>query len=157
MKPINSLKRIAAIALLMALSFACDTEYFSQIPQMPVLLNINLSTTDITLVPVTSSKSFTAPRTVSERVGYGGILVYHGTEGGTDKFFAYDLACPVEVKSDVRVVVENTLFAKCPVCGSVFEIYSGFGNPTSGPALQKNFSLRKYTSRQSDNEIFIYN
>jgi len=157
MNHIQSIKRLISLTLLLLLSFACDTEYFSQIPQMPVLLNLNLSTTDITLVPLTSSKSYISPRTVSERVGYGGVLVYHGTESGADKFFAYDLACPVEVKTDVRIVVENTLFAKCPVCGSKFEIYNGFGNPVSGPALEKNFSLRKYTTRQTDNEVFVYN
>lgn len=139
----------------MGLGFSCDTEYFSPIPDARVVINLDLSTTDIGLVPLNSSKSFTTRRTVSEQIGYGGVLVFHGTENGLDKFYAFDLACPNEAKSTIRVFVEDQLFARCPVCKSKFEIYSGFGNPVEGPA---KYPLKRYNGISSNGvKITIYN
>lgn len=138
------------------MSTSCDkSSFFSPVPDSRVLINIDLSTTDLALVPINSYKTYTTPRNVSERIGYGGILVFHGLDSGYDRFFAYDLACPNEAAPNVRVVVENTLFARCPKCKSKYEIYAGFGNPVEGPS---KYPLKRYTGISGNGNTFtIYN
>lgn len=78
--------------------------------------------------------------------GFGGILLISGLDG-TDYNtpLAYDLACPVEVKSDVRVYIDqNTFEAVCPKCGSHYDVCEGMGRPVSGEALQRNFGMEMY-------------
>ncbi len=149
------MKKLCTIALLALLGFACDTQYFNPIPDARVLLNIDLATIDFALSALNSNKSFTVPRNVSERVGFGGVLVFHGTENGFDKYYAYDMACPNEASPSTKVAVESTLFARCPKCKSKFEIYAGFGNPVEGPA---KYPLKRYNGvNMSGTNVTIYN
>lgn len=151
------MKQILIFALFSVFAFtSCDkTSFFNPVPDSRVLINIDLNTTDITLKGINSYKIYTTPRNVSERLGYAGVLVYHGLENGYDRFYAYDLACPNEATPSVRVAVENTLFARCPKCKSKFEIYAGFGNPVEGPA---KYPLKRYTGISgSDITFTIYN
>lgn len=149
------IKCIIVLLLLIGLMSSCNTEYFNSIPDARVNFKVYPYDIDPTLLPVNGYKSFTIARTAGERVGYGGLLVFHGSESGNDLFYAYDLSCPYEAKVDVRVVVENTLFARCPVCKSKYEIFSGIGNPVEGPA---KYPLKRYTGvNNTNNVVTIYN
>jgi nitrite reductase/ring-hydroxylating ferredoxin subunit len=145
------------IGILLILCFiaSCDTVYFNPIPYAPVNFKIYLSGEDIDLVGSTKSKLFVKPRSVGESVGFGGLLVYNVEGSGSDLFYVYDLTCPHEANRSIKVAVVETIYAKCPTCGSKFEIYSGIGNPISGPS---KYSLKRYTGISiSGNIVTIYN
>lgn len=82
--------------------------------------------------------------------GFGGVLLVCGIDAFTNEAnvpLAYDLACPVERKPDVRVNVEGELYeAVCPVCGSHYDVTMGGGGPLSGPAAEGKYkyALRRY-------------
>ncbi|MDE5728157.1 MAG: hypothetical protein K2H83_02150 [Duncaniella sp.] len=83
------------------------------------------------------------PFTDLDRTGYGGLLLVNDVLGNT---LAYDLACPVEARRDVRLRVPGgELYAECPGCGSRYEIYTAYGHPKSGPAAEKGYALRRYS------------
>ncbi len=140
------------LLLLTLLCFGCESEYFSRIPDYPVALELDINLTDTELNPMFGSKAITTKRLTRDFLGYGGILVFHGS----DAFYAYDLACPNEIKSTVRVAVYNTIQAKCSKCGSVFNISDGTGSPFSGPAKENGYYLRRYTVSQNSGNLYIY-
>lgn len=86
------------------------------------------------------------------RTGFGGVLLVCGMDPFTTESnvpIAYDLACPVECKSNVRVAmvtVEEYPFpvAQCPECKSRYDVIEGGGRPLSGKALTSNYGLRIY-------------
>lgn len=90
------------------------------------------------------------PYAAASATGYGGVLLIVGMNpftGVADGPLAYDLACPVEMKPDVRVQVEGDLYdAVCPVCGSHYDVTMGAGAPLSGPAAagSTKYGLRRY-------------
>ena len=79
---------------------------------------------------------------MSAATGFGGLLV------GMDALSnarAFDLACPVEARQNVRVYIDvEHMVARCPECGSEYDVYSGYGNPVSGPAKEDGYNLRRY-------------
>jgi hypothetical protein len=83
--------------------------------------------------------------------GFGGILLVCDVSSNV---VAMDLACPVELNRTVRVAVDSeTNMAKCPKCGSTYDVFNlngaGAGVPTSGPAInasgKKTYALTRYT------------
>jgi nitrite reductase/ring-hydroxylating ferredoxin subunit len=95
---------------------------------------------------------FESPRRAGEYVGYAGLLIFRD-QGG--QIFAYDLCCPKERSKSVKVVPNSKGEAVCPVCGSVYSIWTGFGNVVSGTStlpLQK-YNVLKY----SDSAYMIRN
>lgn len=83
------------------------------------------------------------PYTQLSFTGFGGVLLatdYQGTP------VAYDLACPVECKSNVRIQVNpETHIARCPVCGSEYEVCTlNYGYPIKGPAAERGYRLAVY-------------
>lgn len=78
------------------------------------------------------------------RTGFGGVLLV------MDNFMvplAFDLACPVERKADVRVKMDSeTHHAVCNECGSVYDVTMLNGLAISGPAALKSnrYELRNY-------------
>lgn len=84
------------------------------------------------------------PYSVAEQTGYGGVMLVCDPLGD---YIAYDLACPVEVKPDIRVAYDPTAdkagIVKCPKCGSTYDIYS-HGAPLSGDALRLKYGLEEY-------------
>lgn len=82
--------------------------------------------------------------------GYGGVLLIGGMDpytGDTNVPLAYDLACPVECRPDVRVFVDTSTYeAVCPVCGSRYDVCMAAGAPTAGPALtgEHRYRLQPY-------------
>ncbi len=81
------------------------------------------------------------PYTATMYTGFGGVLLVSGFDG---EFKAYDLACPVECRTNVLIEVQSDLnIAECPVCHSTYDIYR-FGSPLSGVASQKAYALTRY-------------
>lgn len=101
------------------------------------------------------------PYSTQSATGYGGVLLINGMDpftATTDTPLAYDLACPVEVKPDVRVEIKGELYeAVCPVCGSHYDVTMGGGSPLSGPAAtgKYKYGLRRYRCLPSGNGGYI--
>lgn len=92
------------------------------------------------------------PYTVLTATGFGGVLLMGDVHGEP---VAYDLACPVECRSDVRVrVVEDNLTAECPKCHSVYDVASAYGYPLSGPAAEDGYGLQRYYVHSGNNGIY---
>lgn len=145
--------------LILCLFPSCDKKYISSIPDYPVYLELDLNFEDKDLIPVQAYKIFTSANInqAVERVGYGGVLVYHGLSNtaGTDAYYAFDLSCPHEASRTVTVEVdENSVYAVCPKCGSQFELLNGIGNRISGPTDEY---LKSYQVSVSGNRIIVRN
>lgn len=143
----------------------CNTVHDDRIPSMPV--NIDLSTLALwNAYGVEGYGEFRIfvrelgqPRNfdylAKTATGYGGVLLIGGVNPFTLESvvpMAYDLACPVECKPNVRVSVrqeELVPLAVCSECGSTFDITERAGAPLSGPALSEKFGLRRYECRQT--------
>lgn len=128
----NSFARISLLicACVFALTGCKDDIYQSSIPDVSVHLELNLvSQYPLFANSVNEYILFTEPRYVTDRIGYGGVIVYSTFEG---KYVAFDLACPVEVKRDIRVEPDGSGFMTCPSCGEVYDISFGLGYPTKG-------------------------
>lgn len=82
------------------------------------------------------------PYTALSYTGFGGILLIADVHGNP---IAYDLACPVECRADVRVrIIASDLQAECPVCHSVYELITNYGHPLSGLAAERGYGLQRY-------------
>ncbi len=92
--------------------------------------------------------------TIGEATGYGGILLVGDLFGAPR---AYDLSCPVECRTNVRIVVDTDKNnAYCPMCGSVYDIYTNYGQPLGGPAAELGYGLRQYyVGAGSPNEYMV--
>jgi hypothetical protein len=91
--------------------------------------------------------TFITPQKATDYLGFGGILVCTNFTG---EYCAFDLACPVEVKADVRVRPDG-LFAVCDQCGSKFDIWeTNLGVPAGG---KSKYPLKKYHTSLSSNKI----
>ena len=137
-------------ALLLLLGISCTKINESEIPYAIVYLKLDLRYEDKDLVGSLHHKSFTAPRYDGERVGYSGVVVINGNTG----YYAYDLCCPHEARQSVRVKPSDVGTAKCPECGSEYDLSYGNGNPTSGPS---QYTLRRYNVMHSGQELIIRN
>lgn len=92
------------------------------------------------------------PYTVASATGFGGVLLVGDIHG---EAVAYDLGCPVECRSDVRVEVNaDDLTAECPRCHSVYDIVSAYGCPLSGPAAENGYGLQRYYVRPGSNGLY---
>ncbi|MCL1937252.1 MAG: hypothetical protein FWF52_02515 [Candidatus Azobacteroides sp.] len=125
------------------LFFSCNEAPRSSIPNLPVDITLNLDFQDKDLLSLLATESITKPRLAVERIGFGGVLVINGGYGidGQLMLFAYDLACPVEANEKITVIADNAGKAKCPVCGAVYNLISGSGNPESG----SKYPLKTYS------------
>ena len=122
------------------LSVSCSDGITSTIPNAPVSLTLDLIGRDNSLNGTLSYKEFTTPRDATDRLGYGGLLVVNGLGENLVNLFVYDLACPNEAQSNIRVKPDETgLTATCPKCGAVYRIAEG-GAPQSG----SKYWLRRY-------------
>lgn len=82
------------------------------------------------------------PFTAMTYTGFGGVLLICDIHSNP---VAYDLACPVECRADVRInVLADELKAECPKCHSIYDVVTNHGQPLSGPAAEKHYGLRKY-------------
>ncbi len=149
-----SLRLLAAIACILPVATACDKLDDTRVPNLPVHLVFNSVADWHTwgLGGATDHKRFIIsdtervpsgyPFTALDRTGFGGILLVEDVNGN---IIPYDLACPVECKSTVRVRIdEDTFTAECPQCHSTYDVFSLYGHPLSGPAARDGYGLRRY-------------
>lgn len=83
------------------------------------------------------------PYSVTSMTGFGGVLIVGDYDG---QYRAYDMACPVERRSTVRIrpiTDEGEPRAECPVCHSTYDIFR-YGGPLSGPAATNRYGLTHY-------------
>lgn len=156
----NYLKNLLLIGIFALQFISCDDTYHSSIPDYPVFLELNLISTDPTFRH-SSNKSLTFIKGITPNMpersatGYGGILVYSGVmsdDSGNTIFYAFDLSCPYEAKSTIRVKPNDLGQAICDSCKTVFEISYGIGNPSSGPAKQ---TLKRYRTSLNGDYLLI--
>jgi nitrite reductase/ring-hydroxylating ferredoxin subunit len=148
------------IALLSIPIVGCKDNIQSSIPDYPVYLQLNLTAQYPTfkynpLQFLTFVKGISTDITANESTGFGGIVVCTGMtfdDYGNIEYYAFDMACPYEVKSAVKVHPNSESNLVCDKCGSVFDIKSGSGMPTSGPA--KEF-LKKYRTSLSGDVLYV--
>lgn len=81
------------------------------------------------------------PYTAMSATGVGGVLL---CSTYTTDLVAYDLACPVECRANVRVFVNGDNEAECPVCGSRYDIFQLPGYPVAGKAAEEGYGLEVY-------------
>ncbi|MCM1484501.1 MAG: hypothetical protein NC043_09205 [Muribaculaceae bacterium] len=138
-------------AVMTVITPACHTVNDDRIPPYPV--NIAFTTIGVWdeygVAGATSFKYFIKSSGIPTRsfysaaseTGFGGVLLVGDFLGD---LHAYDMACPVEVKRDVRIAVDTELnVAVCPKCGSTYDIYR-YGGPLSGEAHDKGYGLKRY-------------
>lgn len=135
----------------------CDDSYVSSIPNYPVSLQLNLTTTYPTFRnSINEFLTFKARRYEYDRIGFGGILVYSGLpdDYGNAVYYAFDMACPYEAQNNVRVypVEDGYGQVKCEKCESVYDVAFGFGIPVSGPSKE---ALKKYKATLSNDVLYI--
>jgi nitrite reductase/ring-hydroxylating ferredoxin subunit len=133
---------------------SCDDNYQSSIPDFPVNLPLNLTSTYPTFknsnnqfLLFENSKNKSYP--LGQYVGYGGILVYTGFDG---EYYAFDMSCPYEAKQTTRVHPNDIGQAICDSCHSVFDLGYGIGNPSTGPAKEV---LKKYRAILNGDVLYI--
>ena len=152
----SRIRNIVVVTMTCLFIAGCDDTYISSIPDYPVYLELNLVTTyPIFRNSINKSMTFLTPVTAIERIGYGGILVYTGFDGA---YYAFDMSCPYEHKSTVRVYPNELGQAICEKCGTVYDIGYGVGNPSKRirpnlpdtTALAKEVLKRYRTSMQND-------
>lgn len=155
-------KRLIRYCLLIALLsipfVGCKDNNRSSIPDYPIYLQLNLTAQYSTFKNSSGQfLSFEKGVTTNERIGFGGVIVCTGITlddyGGT-QYYAFDMACPYEVKNTVKVHPDSEGLPHliCDKCGSVFDISFGYGNPLSGPA--KEF-LKKYRTSLSGDVLYV--
>lgn len=123
------------------------------VPYAPVFFKLELNGLDSDLA-FFDYKTFSQGRTIGERTGYGGLLVFRTHEGN---IFAYDLCCPHEDDKNTRVQPTDNGKALCPGCGSVFVTMYGLGSVESGPSSEslQHYTVSKYANR--DGVLIITN
>ena len=147
----NTLVRLVALLTLLAIS-GCHGVETDRIPPVPVYLPFNSAGEwAVYGTPgATSWRLFVKEERVPAEysfsavsmTGYGGVLLCGDVFGAP---VAYDAACPVECRRDVRVDIDSeTLTARCPVCGSEFDVFSNYGYPLSGKAASLGYGLKRY-------------
>jgi hypothetical protein len=95
---------------------------------------------------------FIAPRLSGEYIGYSGLLIINtGSTLNPTPFAAFDLCCPHEKLENIRVVPANDGTAKCPKCGSVYDIMFGTGQVMEGVSSEK---LQTYYVASAGNSVY---
>lgn len=138
----------------------CKDNVQSPIPNYPVYLELNLTSTYPTFRnSVNQFLEFKTREKLPETssIGFGGIIVYSGSsldDYGNTQYYAFDMACPYEIKRDVKVYPDTNGLSHviCEKCGSVFDVSFGSGGPISGPA--KDF-LKRYKTSLSGDVLYI--
>lgn len=118
------------ILFLLAFLSCAKEETRISLPYAPVNFKIDVIADKIDFF---GYATFERPRLMGEFTGYSGLLVFRNQDG---TLFAYDLCCPHEKNKYITVKPNTIGEAVCPVCGSVYEIWTGLGNVKSGAGTQ---------------------
>ena len=155
------MKRFIHISLLFLLPvgllclISCENEDQRRIPEASVYMELNLATSYPTFRnSVNDTLVFTRPRNghPTDRVGYGGILVYTFVNGTDLNYCAFDLCCPNEVNPNIRVNPNDRGEAVCKSCGTVYQLLTGTGMVISGPS---KWNLKRYKVQLSGDMLYI--
>ena len=121
--------------------FACDKEgHELNTPLRSVWLNLPLQAQPYrALLEPTGAVTIVEPPTETSAIGYAGVLIVHSPS--PNKFYAYDLSCPVENSPIIRIVGHDPLNVRCPKCQTKYDVLSGSGAVLSGSGRSP---LRKY-------------
>ena len=155
-------------AIISLFLISCDDTYISSIPDYPVYLELDLMTTYPNFRNSANKYLFfEKPITVIDRIGFGGIVVYSTgwiDDGGKNIYYAFDMACPYEHNSNIKVHELKNDLGKvvCEKCGTVYDISNGVGNPTKRvrlnlpdtTALAKEV-LKRYRTSFSGDILYI--
>lgn len=150
-KSIRLMVSLFAVAIL-AVASGCDTVDNKRLPAVPVQIVLSDPGGWITygVSGAMQSRRFIRalkvpadfPYTSTTFTGYGGVLLVSDVFGNPK---AYDLACPVEGKADVRVEIDKEAsVAKCPKCKSTYDVFANEGSPLSGDAARLGYGLTRY-------------
>lgn len=88
--------------------------------------------------------------TSKNATGFGGVLLIEGLDPYNNLGaypLAYDLACPVERRADIRVEIDTENYvAYCRQCGSIYDVTMAAGAPIGGEALtgKYKYALKMY-------------
>ena len=155
------MKRFIHISLLFLLPvgllclISCENEDQRRIPEASVYMELNLAASYPTFRnSVNDTLVFTRPRNghPTDRVGYGGILVYTFVNGTETNYCAFDLCCPNEVNPNIRIYPNDRGEAVCKSCGTVYQLLTGTGMVISGPST---WNLKRYTVQLSGDMLYI--
>lgn len=165
MKTLRLTAVFAASVLLAATAASCDHIDNKRLPAAPVNLvftNVGMWNTYgvegamtyryfIKTRQIREPAGFPYP--VSAATGFGGILLVSDYNGMP---IAYDLACPVECRTDVRVAIDDdTHLAICPMCRSTYSVFESYGHPVSGPAAERGYGLQIYSVVPGSHDYFV--
>ena len=134
---------------------SCENEDQRRIPEASVYMELNLAASYPTFRnSVNDTLVFTRPRNghPTDRVGYGGILVYTFVNGTETNYCAFDLCCPNEVNPNIRIYPNDRGEAVCKSCGTVYQLLTGTGMVISGPS---KWNLKRYKVQLSGDMLYI--
>ena len=143
-------KRLFLIAVIVLIS-SCEP-FKSSIPDSSVFVERNLSLGEgFVLREIGGFLELTKWEKQTDRLGYGGILIFHAFD---DEIYAFDMACPKEADQGVRVYVDTEVPGRaiCHKCGRVFNIAYGSGVCIEGTAAE---GLRSYRVMHSGTVITV--
>ena len=122
------LARASVLACALAFFLTGCGNYRSSIPDMPVYVRRHLPT--IQCLSPSDSWSIVKPAIAADATGYGGILLVCAFDA---QYYAFDLACPNEAEASKRLELpDESLNARCPYCGEVYQLGFGQGTPSMG-------------------------
>ena len=145
-------EKLLAAAVAAVMLAGCHNVDDDRIPYMPVHLTFVTQGDWVTygVGGAVEARSFIKPSepagfpyTTLSATGFGGLLIVCDYNGD---YRAYDLACPVEVRPNVRirpVLNSGEPRGECPVCHSTYDIFR-YGGPLSGPAAKEGYGLTHY-------------
>jgi len=148
------MKRIF-FCLVVLLAMSCNKVNVSNVPYARVYLELDLTYKDKDLVGLYNFKEITSTdgQNYGTQLGYSGVLVVCSVDSnGNFVYYAYDLCCPYEAKKNITVKADNTGQAKCPECGTKYNIAYGSGTPSDGPS---EFALTRFDVTQQGNKLLI--
>lgn len=146
------IRALLSIFLVAVGTMSCHHLDDDRVPLMPVWLSFNSlaewqlygvpAAMDVRLFVKSALLPQGYPYKALDETGYGGVLLVCDVMGAPK---AFDASCPVEIKRDVRVYINEAHEAECPVCHSTFDVFSLDGHPLSGRAASEGWGLRRYS------------
>lgn len=84
------------------------------------------------------------PFTDYSATGFGGVLLVCSIR---NEMLCYELSCPVEHSTNTLVYINESNYAQCPLCNSIYDVFqldTEPGYPVAGPALDHEYGLTPY-------------
>jgi nitrite reductase/ring-hydroxylating ferredoxin subunit len=147
------LKYFLLIIIFLYFPICCEKNSCDLIPD--TYINITLDLIHLALGPG-QSRIITNTYVGQPSLGFdnNGIIIYCDA---LDQYFAYDRTCPYHVEESIPIeTVNNGMYAKCPECGSEFQLwFSGF--PTDASVSECPLKQLKTTYNPNLNTVHVYN